>query len=145
MAKRVSRRELKEQIRELRSDLKYEKSLVDEWMTSHDKLKKRLDDMGSRIETFEARGGGIETIEIKPEAWGTYVMANGLAEIPDEEMEQIKIKITNQIARGLIESSNVQFIVNRSDLNPYITVGAKVYVVPWDKLAKSVIKLHTIV
>lgn len=142
MAKRVSRRELKEKIRELNSDLKFEKSLVNEWMTSHDKLKKRLDDMGSRIETFEARGG-IQTIEIKPEAWGTYVMVNGLAEIPDEEMEQIKRKITNQIARGLIESSLVQFIANRSDLNPYITVGAKVYVVPWDKLAKSVI-LHTI-
>ena len=141
MAKRVSRRELKETIKNLKLEVQNEKFKAGELKDEYDRLNKRFEEMGSQIETFETRGSCIETIEIKPEAWGTYVsFAN--REWSIEARQEAQSMLISKIAKGLMEANLVQIIEKMGDLFPFqSTIGAKLYVVPWEKLAKRAIKL----
>ena len=137
MKKRISRRELKEQIRNLKFDLNSSKCDLDSMQTKYDDLKKRFADLGSKAESYDVKGDGIECIEVFPQAWGNYFcLARGL-EDPDE-IDHVKKRLISDIANGLMENNMIQFIMN--DSSPLgKTMGAKLYVVPWDKMVRKIV------
>ena len=92
------------------------------------------------METYDVRGNGIECIDIKPEPWGQYARISDKIEITDDILESIKNRVVSQIARGLMDKDLVQFIVHDHDIFPdQITIGAKLWVVPWEKMVSKII------
>ena len=139
MAKRISRRELKEKIRNLKIDLDIALSRKEEAIDRLEELQKRFDEMGSRVETYDVQGGAIECIEIKPQTWGTYEAFCGHQEFSKEQLDEIKRRLVSSLADGMMKWNLVQIIAH-DGLTPIspATVGAKLYVVPWDKMVKKI-------
>jgi hypothetical protein len=52
--------------------------------------------------------------------------------IPDE----IKSQIVNNMASQLLENAYVQFIIGSNNFIGEVTLGAKIYVVPWEQMAR---------
>ena len=132
--KRVSRRELKAKIREL--NLKT-LSLEGQLLTSKaeiSQLHNRLNRLGTQIESLES-SEPIQMIEIKPIPFGQYAMLTDdfmFEEIPDA----IKSQIVNNMASQLLENAYVQFMVDFNNFIGAVTLGAKIYVVPWEQMAR---------
>ena len=137
MAKRISRKELKEKIRSLEYLNKVYRWNADNYCKKYEELKKRFQELGSKAEMFDLKGPGIECIEIEPQQWGQYSMLSD--NIPDAALPQVKERLITQIARGLMEANLVQII--NSEAGPFggKTMGAKLYVVPWEKLVKKIV------
>jgi len=97
----------------------------------------RFEKLGSRFEAVT--GGPIQVIEteVEPERWGQW-MAYTCDEVREDEMELIKSRLVESIASGLMKRNIVQFIVNgrleSGPLSPFSTIGAKLYVIPWDRM-----------
>ena len=143
MAKRISRRELKGRIKDLQFMVKCKEDKIKEVEEKYKGIEKRFQEMGSQIETLNVQGEGIKCIEVKPQAWGTYAMLAPWHTDSEEAMEALKDKLVKNIAKGLIDYNYVQFI-HKDDTSPFgETFAAKLYVVPWDKLAKRTIKIKT--
>ena len=132
--KRISRRELKAKIREL--NLKAI-SLEAQLLTSKaeiSQLHDRLNRLGTQIESLES-GDPIQMIEIKPIPFGQYAMLTDdfmVEEIPDV----VKSQIVNNMASQLLENAYVQFMVGFNNFIGAVTLGAKMYVVPWEQMAR---------
>lgn len=141
--KRISRRELKAKIREL--NLKTI-SLEGQLLTSKaeiSQLHDRLNRLGTQIESLES-GDPIQMIEIKPIPFGQYAMLTDdfmFKEIPGE----IKSQIVNYMASQLMENAYVQFITGFNNFTGEVTLGAKIYVVPWEQMARRRTTITTIV
>ena len=136
MGKRISRRELKEWNKALKLEVRDLQYKLDTVRMERNTLDQRLTELGSRVETYDVRGAGIECIEIKPEPWGQYCVLYDRNDLP---MDAIKQRLVQSIAEGLMKSNNVQLIVQDNDLWQRKTIGAKLYVVPWDKMAKRIV------
>ena len=132
--KRISRRELKAKIREL--NLKAI-SLKGQLLASEaeiSQLHDRLNRLGTQIESLDS-GDPIQMIEIKPIPFGQYAMLTDefmFKEIPDA----IKSQIVNYMASQLLENAYVQFMIGTNNFTGEVTLGAKIYVVPWEQMAR---------
>lgn len=144
--KRVSRKELKAKIAKLRSalsDLEISYRAVynerDEIKAKLHKSERRLMELGSRAEMHEVSGAGIECVDIKPEVYGTYF---ALHRLPDDSiMDFLKEELARKVANALIENNLIQIILHDGkEHGPFEspTIGAKVYVIPWDKCVRSI-------
>ena len=81
-------------------------------------------------------------IEIEPIPYGTYVVLSGGTATKDQE-EQAKKIVAEKIAAGLMQQEMIQFICkdNCADFDPlsqYSTVAAKIRVVPWEQMTRSI-------
>lgn len=127
--KRRSRKELIQEIKGLKASVALAES------KAYDETKKRKDiegrfiELGNRIDLKQT--DAIACVEVKPIAFGQYAnVTNGLplADLIDE----VKSRLVTGIARGLIEMNYVQIIYN--DDGPLgKTIGAKLFVVPWEQ------------
>ena len=129
-AKRVSRKELKEKIKTLKRKVQVLQSEADEAREKAKALSDRLVRLGSSA--WEQ--ADITHIDVKPTPWGSYISLMDNTAIPDDTMSEIKRRLTGQLVRGLLEANMVQFIIRESDL-PFApqTIGAKLFVIPWEK------------
>lgn len=139
--KRVSRRELKDKIRELEYETQCQQrhllSLKDEnsrLQEMYGRLLDRFNRLGTQIESLDS-GGTIQAIEIKPIPFGQYAILSDefvAKEIPDV----IKSQIVNDMVSQLLENGYVQFITGIDNYPGAVTLGAKMYVVPWEQMAR---------
>ena len=144
MGKRISRRELIEKIKSLQFDLTMKNHDLCNMIMERDKLKKRIMDIGSRCEMLDISGPGINCVEVRPEAWGQYMVMSPLIDLSDTELEDMKKMLVGKIVQGLMEQNVVQFIIGKHDFVPdRKTIAAKLYVVPWDQLVSRTIKVQT--
>lgn len=135
MGKRISRKELKQWNRELKHKVKELEYDLDDVRLERNNLDHRLTLLGSRVETLGARGSGIECIDIEPEPWGQYCV---LRDNEEPQMDEIKRRLVGRIAEGLMKSNNIQIIVHDDIFPGRVTIGAKLYVIPWDQMAKRI-------
>lgn len=132
--KRISRRELKAKIRELNLKAISREGQLLASKAEISQLHDRLNRLGTQIESLES-GDPIQMIEIKPIPFGQYAMLTDdfmLKEIPDE----IKSQIVNNMASQLLENAYVQFVIGFNNFIGTVTLGAKIYVVPWEQMAR---------
>lgn len=151
--KRISRRELKEQIRNLILDMNALRHELEDKQSEYKKLKERFDYLGTSDE-IQDFGDAVPAItrEIKAIPFGVYSRI-----IDDEYMNTInaielsKRQLAEQLAKGMVELGYVRFIV-KPDFPEQIaglrmrtvTVAAKMYVIPWEQAQKRpVIDLRT--
>ena len=137
--KRVSRRELKAKIRELEYETQcLQRHLLaskDEISRQHEmygRLYDRFARLGTQIESLDS-GGTIQAIEIKPIPFGQYAIFSDdfvAKELPDV----IKRQIVSDMVSQLLENAYVQFLTG-FNLGE-VTLGAKMYVVPWEQMAR---------
>ena len=137
--KRVSRRELKAKIRDLNYEtqnlqmhLQASKVNISELQEMYGRLWDRFTRLGTQIESLDS-GGLIQMIEIKPIPFGQYAILSDdfiAKELPDV----IKSQIVNNMVSQLLEQGYVQFLTG-SRLDE-VTLGAKIYVVPWEQMAR---------
>lgn len=138
MGKRISRRELKEKIRDLSFKLRTEQQKYATLHMEHKVLQKRFMDLGSKAESYDVKGAGIHCIEIKPEPVGTYACMEQDMEESLNLVELISERLAYDIAKGLIKSNAIQIIKN-DDVIFGNTIGAKLWVIPWDKMVKKIV------
>lgn len=132
--KRVSRRELKAKIRELNLKAISREAQLLTSKAEISQLHDRLNRLGTQIESLES-GDPIQMIEIKPIPFGQYAMLTGdfmVKEIPDVVKSQIVSNMTSQ----LLENAYIQFTTGFDDLFGTVALGAKIYVVPWEQMAR---------
>lgn len=140
MAKRISRRELIEKIRWIEAEERILRHDNESLIEKLNDLNKRFIELGSKAETYDANGC-IECIEIKPQAWGHYAHLIG-NDFSEEFIEELKYRLADGIVRGLLNSNYVQIIVKEDPIHTDMkTLAAKLYVVPWDKLVRTV-RIH---
>lgn len=139
--KRISRRELKERIRELNATIQNERARhateIKIKQAEYDRLQQRLEKLGSEsIEVVSADGTGIRRLDFDIETLRQYAMMYD----PDAEAIQCaKSAIASNLAEQLVEQNLIQFTTAKSDMPPYIfknctCVTGKVYIVPWEQL-----------
>ena len=132
--KRVSRRELKAKIRELNLKAISREAQLLTSKAEISQLHDRLNRLGTQIESLES-GDPIQMIEIKPIPFGQYAMLTDdfmFEEIPDAIKSQIVSNMTSQ----LLENAYIQFTTGFDDLFGTVALGAKIYVVPWEQMAR---------
>ena len=128
--KRISRKELKQKIKTLESRISFLTYEKESMRSQRDKYAKRLDYLGSE----GWRQLDISRVEIKPEPWGKYCILPQELDLNAEIIDEIKSRLVKDIASGLMESGMVQIIVHDGDIfYDKKTVGAKLFVVPWEK------------
>ena len=104
-----------------------------------DYYEKRFLAFGSNVETVSEDTDAVKVLtwNLEPQVWGQYCAINPLIEMSWDVYEAIKTRLVESIVRGLLERNLVQFIVKNPDesFDPfsYSTVGAKMYVVPWEQ------------
>lgn len=132
--KRVSRRELKAKIRELNLKAISREAQLLTSKAEISQLHDRLNRLGTQIESLDS-GDPIQMIEIKPIPFGQYAMLTDdfmVEEIPDV----VKSQIVSNMLSQLLEQGYVQFITGFDDCFGAVTLGAKIYVVPWEQMAR---------
>ena len=139
--KRVSRRELKAKIRDLNYEtqnlqmhLQASKIQISQLQEMYGRLHDRFARLGTQIESLDS-GGTIQEIKIKPIQFGQYAILSDdfkAKEIPDV----IKSQIVNDMVSQLLENAYVQFITGIDNYPGAVTLGAKIYVVPWEQMAR---------
>lgn len=136
MAKRISRRELKQWNRDLKHKVKELEYDLEAVRLERNKLDHRLTLLGSKADAYDVRGAGIECIEINPETWGQYCV---LYSDEDVNVETIKRRLAGCLIDGLMKSNSIQIIVQDDVFPNRKTIGAKLYVIPWDKMVKKLV------
>ena len=132
--KRISRRELKAKIRELNLKAISQEAQLLTSEAEISQLHDRLNRLGTQIESLDS-GDPIQMIKIKPIPFEQYAMLTDdfmFKEIPDE----IKSQIVNNMASQLLENAYVQFVIGFNKFIGTVTLGAKIYVVPWEQMAR---------
>lgn len=102
---------------------------------------KEFSDRLFRLGSCDYEQAEITCVDVKPQPWGQYMVLNPYAEpITDDQLREIKYRLTESIVKGLIDKGLVQFIVKGGDI-PFEpqTIGAKLFVVPWEE---TVIKIQ---
>lgn len=141
--KRISRRELKEQIRNITLEMNALRHELEDKQREYKKLKERFDYLGTSDEIHDF-GDAVPVItrEIKSIPFGVYTRI-----IDDEYMNTInaielsKRSLAEELAKDMVELGYVRFVVNRdfterkSGLRT-VTVAAKMYVIPWEQAQK---------
>ena len=131
-------------------DLNMERNNLEQERTDNDRLKNRIRFLSTCFETLDQKGkvGQIKTFvteerEITAEAFGKYI---ALATMDEELINMKKDELISDIAKALVNEGIVQFIVKRPEMiegptNMIGTVAAKLFVVPWEKMAYRTVRL----
>ena len=105
-----------------------------------DYYEKRFLAFGSNVETVSEDTDAVKVLawNLEPQVWGQWCAINPMLEMTGDIYEKIKTRLVESIVRGLLEKNLVQFIVKSPDesfgsFSVYYTVGAKMYVVPWEQ------------
>ena len=97
--------------------------------------KKRLRDLGSEMETMEESPGNrlvVQTWTLDVLPFGTYCCIDDCDRYDggDEIAQQ---HLVMQIAESLIKNNLVQFIYKKDPFDRKMTLGAKLFIVPWEQ------------
>jgi hypothetical protein len=105
-----------------------------------DYYEKRFLAFGSNVETVSEDTDAVKVLawNLEPQVWGQYCAINPMLEMTGDIYEKTKTRLVESIVRGLLEKNLVQFIVKNpyesfGSFSVYSTVGAKMYVVPWEQ------------
>ena len=107
----------------------------------------RFRKLGSKFDTIPADPYAVVEWEADPEQYGTF-MAFCDNIVPESEMfQRVRREIVTKIVNGLLEQNLVQFIYRDRAYDPLSclpTLGAKLYVLPWDQVPyRNKIRLTT--
>ena len=128
----MKKRELKQRISELEQLLSQHEAEAKAYKHELDIAMGKLAALGKDFEPIE----GVEYVEASAKPWGTYVKVD-TDYIKKDKLDAVKNKLLIPLAKGLMDTGWVQFIV-KDGLTPLDpgTVGAKLYVVPWEKAVR---------
>ena len=105
------------------------------------KVEKRLEIAGTETETIEDEVGTIQIIRAETIPYGSFTRVGN--DIHLDDLESVKMELTREIAKALIDQSIVQFIIKKPGMydgpfgdifQGYKTIGAKLYVIPWEQM-----------
>ena len=132
--KRISRRELKAKIQDLQMLLQASNTELSRLQELYGRLYDRFARLGTQIESLDS-GGTIQMIEIKPIPFGNYaILTDNL--IAKEIRDVVKSQIVSDMLSQLLEQGYIQFLNGFDDCLGAVTLGAKMYVVPWEQMAR---------
>ena len=135
----MKKKKLKNIIEELEVELEAAKMGREMAEDKAEAYRKRFEEFGTNVETIEDING-VKMLKwtMMPRPWGAYAAYSQDMPINKDE---IKKTLAYRIANGLIENNVVQFIDKPADPEDPIgnvsTLGAKLYVIPWDKVPHS--------
>ena len=156
MGKRIGRRELINSIKGLRKEVQTERGRTSDAYQMLDKAENRLADAKNDFVRRLARLEGRQDIEyIKGPDSGTFVTTAMLApehfkmecNIPkfanDHIEEFARQEVCSKLAMALVENGLVRIQMEPDYMYGGTKITARVDVLPWDKLCRSTVKLHT--
>ena len=131
----------KEQAELARCEASAQRSLFDSERATNERLLSRIERISCMFETFNENNlvkVVSKNVEVHPESWGKYMV---LSELDDEIIQGAKNTLIHDVAKGLVESGLVQFIIHEDRDTPLMedntkTVGVKLFVVPWEQMCR---------
>lgn len=104
--------------------------------------KKRFRKFGSNVDTTDLESGKIVCMvkwTLTPEVYGQYARLDPHFATSIDYGKEIERLVTTHLVEGLIDNELVQFIWSSGDDHELFgkTVGAKLYVVPWEQMPHS--------
>ena len=138
MAKRISRRELKKEIKRLRTEnerrgmeimrqTEYKKVIEDKYNA----LFCRFADLGAYAQDLRL-GDPIKAIEVKPVPFGAWA---AVCDSADEIIKEAQHMLAENLVSGLIDGGYIRFTCGENDpVYGFTYVGAKLYVIPWERM-----------
>lgn len=105
------------------------------------KVEKRLEIAGAETETIEEGVGMVQIIRAEVIPYGTYTRVGNYIHLDD--LTSVKMELTREIAKALIDQNIVQFIIKEPGMHDgpfgdifqgYKTIGAKLFVIPWEQM-----------
>ena len=138
-----SRRELIDENKRLKYENDIYKRKIELLDRNYEKLKDRFRAMGSAPDIEYKEGIHVVTAEIKPMQYGSYIY---YAEDSQEDNAYFQNELVKQIVKGLMDQDIVQFIYHEADFfsNGFPTIGAKLFVIPWEMALKKPIKWNSV-
>lgn len=143
--KQMQRRLLNETLRRMTAETNREWAERDAMVARMQEAEtmRRLRSIGTNMETVDEDVPGALKIlrrEIKPERVGTWAVVNPL--LMDENMENFMREMAQDIAEQIVENSLAQLTVKEAGeiggpLQEHTTAVMKVFVVPWEQMARS--------
>lgn len=143
--KQMQRRLLREIYRRMTAEtnlIEAEKEAI--WARQQEaELRRRLRNVGANTETVSKDVPGALKIirrEIKPERVATWATVDPL--LMDEDMENFMREMAQYIANQIVENDLIQLTVREANeiggpLEEFASAVLKVFVVPWEQMAKS--------
>lgn len=107
--------------------------------------RRRFAEFGTNVETIETGENClVKTMkwELTPQQWGKYTKQQmDIRMEVAEQVKEIEKDLVCKIANGLIENNLVQFVLREAEpfggpLTAEATIGAKLFVIPWEQLPK---------
>jgi hypothetical protein len=133
MNKSLTKKALKQNLKNERLKNRTLISRVSELEAEVDSLGKKLDALGSEMDTPETDKGCMRVIKVEPKCYGIYrKSARDFSDLESEHHILVK-----ELVEGLIKNHIVQFIEMEAEtpFYPYYTTAAKLFVIPWNELA----------
>ena len=135
--KRISRRELKQEIKDLKSKLRIKEVELHGLEEDYTALKNRFMSIANYTEEIPNKGTPIQTVSLDVKTYGQYARLAYGEELDEETLDIIIRELGISIARGLVEQSMVKICL--SDDDPFDrTIAAKLYVIPWEQMNRLV-------
>lgn len=131
--KRISRQELKQEIKDLKSKLRIKEAELHGCEEDYTALKNRFMSIANYTEEILNEDTPIKTVSVDVKTYGQYARLAYGEELDEETMEMIIRELAISIARGLVEQSMAKICV--SDDDPFgRTIATKLYVIPWEQM-----------
>jgi hypothetical protein len=100
-----------------------------------EKLKQRLRVIGTEVPTLDEDTGPVKIIRAHTSIYGMYSYVKNEALEDPAIFENVKQRLIGEIVNALMDTDTVQFITHDAPgLLEMSTIGAKLYVVPWEEV-----------
>lgn len=145
MNKRISRRELKNRIRELKYQNDQFNYIYEDEKKKRIEIENRFRALGSDPELEGLYGIPCIEKEVELQPWGNYA----IIDTNDREaVEAAEERLVESIVKGLMEENIIRFIVRESShsggpFDDLGTVAARLYCIPWEQVTTRKLKINS--
>ena len=139
MAKRKGRKDLINEIKSLRSQAGEAETMREDANARYDALLRRFHVLGKYSEPVDF-DSTIKTVEVKPIPFGIWgALDNTILDNDSTTFKHMQDTLAESLVKSLMEHGYIQFVEgDREPIRYFTTVGAKIYVVPWEQMSKGV-------
>lgn len=110
----------------------------DEAVQELEKYKQRFRKIGA-ADVHTSANMPVQVIELEPKIYGNYFQVTDDNLLNGEMLQYLKGELAKTLAEGLLNEDMVKYIIKESNnygpLEKFGTIGAKLYVIPWEDIS----------
>ena len=138
MAKRKGRKDLINEIKSLRSQVGKAETMLEDANARYDALLRRFHVLGLYTDNTES-WNVIKVVDVDPIPFGLWAsvedtfLKNDVADI-----EYVQNTLAENLVKSLMKNGYIQLTKGKDPVHGFTAIGAKIYVIPWEQMARGV-------